>query len=173
MTLSDKQKLLYDFNNTAVDYPRNKCVHELFEEQAERTPDKIAVVACDKTLTYAELNEEANRIADSLIEKGIGKGDIVGLMLPRKSYLLSALFGILKTGAAYLPIDPDYPQERIEYVLEDSQAKYCITEENINELLAKAYEAGYYGVWYEEALELAGAETSADISYDDEGNIAG
>ena len=80
----------------------------------------LSLIACDKTLTYKELNEEANRIANALIEKGVGKGDIVGLMLPRKSYLLSALFGILKTGAAYLPIDPDHPEERTEYMLSKS-----------------------------------------------------
>ncbi|MBO5937117.1 MAG: amino acid adenylation domain-containing protein, partial [Clostridia bacterium] len=128
-------KLLEIFNDTAADYPKDKCIHELFEEQAEKTPDKTAVVAVDKTLTYMELNEEANRIAHSLIERGIGKGDIVGLMLPRKSYLLSAMLGILKSGAAYLPIDPDYPDDRIEYMLNDSSAKLCITDENINSLI--------------------------------------
>ncbi|MBO7319604.1 MAG: amino acid adenylation domain-containing protein, partial [Clostridia bacterium] len=132
----EEQKLLHIFNNTAADYPKDKCIHELFEEQAEKTPDKVAVVATDKTLTYRELNEDANRIAHSLMEKGIGKGNIVGLMLPRKSYLLSALLGILKTGAAYLPIDPDYPEDRIEYMLSDGKATYCLTEENISELLS-------------------------------------
>ncbi|MBR3948451.1 MAG: amino acid adenylation domain-containing protein, partial [Clostridia bacterium] len=131
----EEKKLLHKFNETAADYPKDKCVHELFEEQAEKNSDSIAVTATDKTLTYRELNEEANRIAHSLMEKGIGKGDIVGLMLPRKSYLLSAMLGILKTGAAYLPIDPDYPQDRMEYMLSDSGAKLCITKENISELL--------------------------------------
>ncbi len=137
MVLADeKQKILNDFNSTPIDYAKDKCIHELFEEQVERAPEKVALVAVDKTVTYRQLNEEANRIAHSLMEKGIGKGDIVGLMLPRKSSLLSALFGILKTGAAYLPIDPDYPQERIEYILNDSNAKFCVTEDNINEFLS-------------------------------------
>lgn len=132
---NEKKTLLFDFNNTTVDYPRDKCVHQLFEEQVEKTPDKIAVVACDKTLTYRELNEEANRISHSLIEKGIGRGDIVAFMLPRKSYLISTMIGILKSGAAYMPIDPDYPQDRIDYMLEDSSSKYCVTERNIPELI--------------------------------------
>lgn len=136
MISSDEQKLLATFNNTQVPYDKHKCIHELYEEQVERTPDKVALVAADKALTYKELNEEANRIAHSLIEKGIGRGDIVGLMLPRESYLLSALLGILKTGAAYLPIDPEHPAERIEYMLSDSRAKYCITDENIFEFLS-------------------------------------
>ncbi|MBP1551080.1 MAG: amino acid adenylation domain-containing protein, partial [Oscillospiraceae bacterium] len=116
-------------------YAKDKCIHQLFEEQVERIPDKVALVASDKKLTYRKLNEEANRIAHSLIEKGVGKGDIVGLMLPRKSYLLSALFGILKTGAAYLPIDMELPKERIEYMCKDTNAKLVVSEENITSLL--------------------------------------
>ncbi len=134
----ERQKLLKEFNDTATEYAREKCVHELFEEMAAKTPDKVAVVACDKTLTYKELNEDANRIAHSLMEKGIGKGNIVGLMLPRESYLLSALFGVLKTGAAYLPIDSVYPAERIDFMLFDSGVKCCITEENISGFLDNA-----------------------------------
>ena len=132
---AEKQKVLVDFNDTAIDYPRDKCVHELFEEQVARTPDKTAVVAVDKTLTYKELNEEANRIAHSLMEKGVGRGDIVGLLLPRKSSFLSALFGILKTGAAYLPVDGDFPEDRIKHILSDSNAKLCISGNNIAQLM--------------------------------------
>ncbi len=135
MSSEEKNTLLFDFNDTAVDYPRDKCVNRLFEEQVEKNPDKVAIVACDKTLTYAELNEEANRIAHSLIEKGIGRGDIVAFMLPRRSCLIATMLGILKSGAAYMPIDPDYPQDRIEYMLEDSGAKFCVTDKNIFELL--------------------------------------
>ena len=135
LTPEEQQKLLYTFNDTAVEYPKDKCVHQLFEEQVKRTPDKTAIVACDKTLTYRELNEEANKIAHSLIEKGIGVGDIVAFMLLRKSYMISTILGILKSGAAYLPIDPDYPQDRIDYMLSDSNAKILITENDIEGLL--------------------------------------
>ena len=135
LTADEQQKLLYTFNDTAADYPRDKCVHTLFEEQVEKTPDKTAVIACDKTLTYKELNEQANRIAHSLIQKGVKVGDIVAFALPRKSYLIATIFGILKAGAAFLPVDPDYPQDRIDYMLSDSGAKLCITEANISELL--------------------------------------
>ncbi len=135
LSLAEKKRLLYDFNDTAVDYPRDKCVHQLFEEQVEKTPDKVAVIACDQTLTYKELNEQANRIAHSLIEKGVGVGDIVAFALPRRSYLIPTMLGILKSGAAYLPIDPDYPQDRIEYMISDSNAKMYITQNNIENLL--------------------------------------
>ena len=136
LSADEKQKLLYEFNNTVVNYPRDKCVHQLFEEQVVKTPDKIAVIACDKTMTYSELNEQANKIAHALIEKGVGVGDVVAFALQRKSYLIATMLGILKSGAAYLPVDPDYPQDRIDYMLADSNAKSFVTEDNIQELLA-------------------------------------
>ena len=132
----EERLLLHDFNDTAADYPRDKCVHTLFEEQVERTPDKTAVIACDRTLTYRELNEEANRIAHGLMEEGVKPGDIVAFALPRDSHLIPTMFGILKAGAAYLPIDLDYPQERIDYMLLDSAAKVFVTEKELSDLLA-------------------------------------
>ena len=132
----EKQTLMFDFNDTAFDYPKDKCVHQLIEEQVAKTPDKIAVVACDKTLTYKELNEEANRIAHSLIEKGIGRGDIVAVILPRDSHLIPALFGVLKTGAAYMPLDPSYPKDRIDYLITESGSTSVIDESNIKEYVS-------------------------------------
>ncbi len=131
----EEQLLLRDFNDTAADYPRDKCLHTLFEEQVERTPDKTAVIACDRTLTYQELNEEANRIAHGLMKRGVRPGDIVAFALPRNSHLIPTMFGILKAGAAYLPIDPDYPQERIDYMLLDSGARVFVTAERLTELI--------------------------------------
>jgi len=131
----EKKKVLFDFNNTAMDYPRDKCVHQLFEEQVAKTPNKIALIACDKTLTYAELNEQANCIAYSLVEKGVMPGNIVAFALSRKSYLIATMLGILKAGAAYLPINANYPQDRIDYMLTDSKATIFVTEDNIADLL--------------------------------------
>ncbi len=137
---SKKEKeLLSEFNDTAADYPKEKCVHELFEAQVEIIPDRIAVVAVNKTLTYRELNDEANRIASSLLSKGIGKGDIVAVILPRTSHLIPAIIGVLKAGAAYMPIDPTYPKERIDYLLTESQAKFRIDESNIESLCINDY----------------------------------
>ena len=123
------------FNSTFADYPRDKCVHQLFEEQVLKTPDRTAVIACDKTLTYDELNKLSNRIANSLIQRGIGSGDIVAFALPRRSFLIAIMLGTLKSGAAYMPIDPAYPPERIDFMVEDSGAKLLVTETNIAELL--------------------------------------
>lgn len=135
LTSDEKWKLLYDFNNTSVEYPWDKCVHQLFEEQVVRSPNRNAVIACDKTITYSELNEQANRIAHSLIKSGVRIGDVVAFALPRRSYMVATILGILKAGAVYLPVDPDYPKERINYILKDSSAKAFITEHKIDELL--------------------------------------
>ena len=135
LSADEKQKLLYDFNDTAMDYPKDKCVHQLFEEQVAKTPDKVAVIACDKTLTYAELNAQANKIANALIEKGIQKNDIVAFQVTRKSDLIDLMLGILKTGSSYMPIDPNYPQDRVDYMVKDSGAKFCVDDAMLKELL--------------------------------------
>ena len=139
--LEEEFMLKEQFNNTFADYPRDKCVHQLFEEQALKTPDKTAVIACDKTLTYDELNKLSNKIANSLIEKGVKANDIVAFALPRNSNLIAVMFGILKSGAAYMPIDPDYPQDRTDYMVADSDAKFFITEDNLNEFISKSEES--------------------------------
>ena len=131
----EKQKVLYDFNDTAMDYPRDKCVHQLFEEQVDRTPNKVALIACDKKLTYTELNHNANRIAHSLAEKGVKQNDIVAFQVSRKSHLIALMLGTLKAGASYMPIDPNYPKDRVDYMVSDSGAKFCITDEMAQELL--------------------------------------
>ena len=121
MELTDKieqQQLLEEFNRTAADFPKDITVHELFEEQAERNPDKIALRFEDKTLTYRELNEKANRLARLLRSKGIHVDQIVGLMLQRSIDMIVGILGVMKAGAAYLPIDTEYPAERVEYPAE-------------------------------------------------------
>ena len=138
LSADERQKLLYDFNDTAMDYPKDKCVHQLFEEQVARTPDKVAVIACDKTLTYAELNEQANRIANALIDKGVKHNDIVAFQVSRKSDLIDLMLGILKTGSSYMPIDPNYPQDRVDYMVKDSGAKFCVNDAMLKELLCNS-----------------------------------
>ncbi len=130
----EKEILLNNFNDTNADYPRDKCILTLLEETVKANPYTKAVVAQDKSLTYGELDNESNKLANSLVEKGVGKGDIVGVKLSRTSKFMVSLLGILKSGAAYLPLDPDHPQDRINTILEDSSAKLCITEENFDEL---------------------------------------
>ena len=102
--------------------------HRLFEAHASQTPGKTALIACDATLTYGELDKLCNRAANALIEKGVSKGDRVAFLLPRKSRQIMAIYAILKAGAAYIPCDPEYPDERIHYILENSEARFIITD---------------------------------------------
>ncbi|HLP59116.1 MAG TPA: amino acid adenylation domain-containing protein, partial [Candidatus Deferrimicrobium sp.] len=128
----EKQWLLYVFNDPAVDYPRNKTIHELFAEQAGRVGDKIAVVDMSQgALTYKELNGKSNGLARLLIENGVKPDTIVGIMIGRSLEMIIGIIGILKSGGAYLPIDPEYPQERIDYMLKDSGAGILVKKSEI------------------------------------------
>ena len=127
VTPDEKKKLLYTFNNTKMDYPKDKTISQLFEEQVEKTPDNIAVVFGDQQLTYRELNERANSLANYLRNNGITRNDIVGIMVNRSLEMLVAILAVLKSGACYIPIDPEYPQDRIEYMLNNSNAKMLLT----------------------------------------------
>ena len=108
-------------------------IHKRFEKQVLETPDNVALVAHDSTLTYAELNENANRIANALIKMGVEPKSNVLVMLSRDSHLISAIMGVLKAGCAYVPIDMEYPMERIEYIYKNSRANYIITGENMGD----------------------------------------
>ena len=127
VTPDEKKKILYDFNNTSADYPRNKTITQLFEEQVEKTPDNIAVVFEDQKLIYRELNERANSLANYLRSQKIGRNDIVGIMVNRSLEMIISILAVLKSGACYIPIDPEYPQDRIEYMLNNSNAKLLLT----------------------------------------------
>jgi len=131
VTPSEKKKLLYDFNNTKVDYSKDKTIVEFFEEQVFKTPDNIAVVFGDDKLTYKELNEKANSLAYYLRENNIDKNDIVGIMVNRSLEMIISILAVLKSGACYIPIDPEYPQDRIEYMLSNSNAKMLLTFEKL------------------------------------------
>ena len=109
---------------SAVRFP---LFHNSLEYWAEQTPDKTALIACNETLTYRQLNEKANMLAHALISKGVMPGDRVCLLLPRKSWHIIAMFGVMKAGAAYIPCDPEYPAERINLITEDSHARFVIT----------------------------------------------
>jgi amino acid adenylation domain-containing protein len=133
----EKYRILYEFNDTSAAYPKNKTIHQLFAEQVEHTPDNIALVgASDRKyrtymtyISYRELNEKSNQLAYVLKEKGIKPDTIVGIMVERSIELIIGLLGILKAGGAYLPIDPDYPRERIDYMLQDSKAQALLVDD--------------------------------------------
>ncbi|NOX88828.1 MAG: amino acid adenylation domain-containing protein [Calditrichaeota bacterium] len=124
----ERQKLLQKWNREIIPFPASKTIGQAFEEQVEKTPDQIAVQVYDRTITFSELNRRANQLARFLRGKGAEPESIVGLMLERSVDLITGIFGIFKAGAAYLPLDPGYPQERLSFMLEDSQTKIVITQ---------------------------------------------
>jgi len=127
----ERHQLLVEWNDTAVKYPA-RCVHELFEDQVERTPEAVAVVFEDKQLTYCELNERANRVAHALIAHGVGPDALVGICVERSFEMIAGLLGILKAGGAYVPLDPDYPEARLAFMLEDCGKPLLVTTEGLS-----------------------------------------
>jgi amino acid adenylation domain-containing protein len=131
LTDEERQLLLVGWNDTARDYPRDRCVHELFEAQVERAPDSIALVAGGERLTYRELDERANRLAHHLQGLGVGANAPVGICLNRSPELVVAVLAVLKAGGAYIPYDPTYPKERVATMLEDVKLKVLLTRETL------------------------------------------
>ena len=129
LTPAEKRKILADFNRTNLEYEQDKLIQELFADQAAKTPDQVALRFQDEVLTYRELDERSNSLAGILRLKEVIPNQPVGIMVNRSFEMIVGIFGILKAGGAYLPIDPDYPAERIRYMLSDSQAKLLLTSE--------------------------------------------
>ncbi|NIM12786.1 MAG: amino acid adenylation domain-containing protein [Candidatus Aminicenantes bacterium] len=123
----EKGRILHDFNNTEEEYPQEKTFHELFEEQVEKYPDAAALICENHHMTYGALDQRANQLARQLRARGAAFESIVGLMVNRSLEMIIGIIGILKAGAAYLPIDPYYPVERIKYMLENSGAGLLLT----------------------------------------------
>lgn len=146
LTPPEVQQLLVEWNDTKTDYPEDKCIHQLFEAQVEKTPSDIAVIFVDaqaasrrvnQQLTYRELNDKANQLARYLQELEVKPEVIVGICMKRSPEMVIALLAILKVGGAYVPLDPAYPEERLTFMLEDSQAKVLLTQTHLAQLFAK------------------------------------
>jgi myxalamid-type nonribosomal peptide synthetase MxaA len=132
MTDEERRQILVEWNDTAVSHPQDQCFHQLIEKQAQKTPDAVAVFDKNGRLTYAELDRRANQLAHYLQKMGVGTGVFVGISLDRSVAMMVGLLGILKAGAAYVPMDPAYPRERLAFMLADSQAPVLITESGYN-----------------------------------------
>ncbi|MEQ8997813.1 MAG: amino acid adenylation domain-containing protein [Coleofasciculus sp. B1-GNL1-01] len=126
---AERHQLLVKWNETESEYPLEKCIHQLFEKQVERTPDAVAVVFEEQQLTYRELNVRANQLAHHLQKLGVKPEVLVGICVERSLEMVVGLLGILKAGGAYLPVDPAYPQERQRFLLSDSQVSVLLTQE--------------------------------------------
>jgi amino acid adenylation domain-containing protein len=127
---AERRQVLYDWNATQTDYPRDRCVYELFEAQALKTPDAEAVVWDGGRLTYADANSKANRLAHYLRSLGVAAGDFVPVVMARSVEMLVAQLAVLKSGCAYVPIDPEFPADRQAFMIQDCQAKLVITAQD-------------------------------------------
>jgi len=130
-----ERQLLAAWNNTQAPYPQDKCIHQLFEAQAERLPDAIAVVFEEQQLTYQELEQRANQLAHYLQTLGVGPEVLVAISLERSAAMLIAMLGVLKAGGAYVPLDPNYPEERLAFMLGDAQVSVLLTQAKLLEQL--------------------------------------
>ncbi|HEU4508039.1 MAG TPA: amino acid adenylation domain-containing protein [Pyrinomonadaceae bacterium] len=129
LTPAEVEHVVFEWNDTAVDYPREKCIHQLFEVQVERTPEAVAVICADQQLTYRELNERANRLAHYL--QSNGAGPIIGICMQRSVEMMVGLLGILKSGAAYVPVDPQHPAARVTSTLADAGVRLLLTQRSL------------------------------------------
>ncbi|ERZ23945.1 non-ribosomal peptide synthase/polyketide synthase [Pseudomonas aeruginosa] len=137
LAAAERYQLLEGWNATAAEYPLQRGVHRLFEEQVERTPTAPALAFGEERLDYAELNRRANRLAHALIERGVGADRLVGVAMERSIEMVVALMAILKAGGAYVPVDPEYPEERQAYMLEDSGVQLLLSQSHLKLPLAQ------------------------------------
>ncbi|OAB29609.1 hypothetical protein PMSD_21420 [Paenibacillus macquariensis subsp. defensor] len=135
MLTTAEERQLIAFNETKAEYPQDKTIHQLFEEQADQTPKHVAITFEHKQLTYRELNEKANQMARALRKRGVSSGSVVAIKLERSLEMIISILGVLKAGAAFVPIDPKYPDERAKLILEECQAAVLITQSHLMELV--------------------------------------
>jgi amino acid adenylation domain-containing protein len=137
LTAEERRRILIEWNDTKRNYSMDKCLHDLFEEQVERTPDRTAIVFEDRQLTYRELNRRANQLAHYLKRLGVGPEALVGICLDRSLDMIIALLGIGKAGGAYLPLEPRHAKERVAFILEDSRALAVLTRGQLSNAIAE------------------------------------
>jgi len=135
LTQAERHQLLVEWNDTRLDYPKDRCVHHLFESQAEQRPGAVAVVFKDQQITYGELNGRANRLAHYLQRQGVGPDVLVAVCMERSMDMVVGLLGVLKAGGAYVPLDPSYPKARLAFMIEETEAPVLLTQEHLEERL--------------------------------------
>lgn len=163
----ERNKILYQFNDTKTEHPTG-ILPTLFEEQAEHSPNRPAVVFKDQTLTYRELNEKANQLARTLRKKGVGRESIVGIMADRSLDMVTGILAILKAGGAYLPLDPGYPKERIEYMLKDSAADVLLIQNHLIgniSFTGEILDISQSDAYDSDGSNLRPVNTSGDLAY--------
>nr|WP_265170567.1 AMP-binding protein [Pseudomonas solani] len=164
---AEREAQLHGWNATATDYPLTTPVHHLIEAQVLRNPDAPALAFGAETLSYAELNRRANRLAHALIARGVGPDSLVGIAVERSIEMVVGLLAILKAGGAYVPLDPEYPAERLTYMLDDSAVKLLLSQSHLDLPLA----AGVQRIDLDQALLGDFPETNPGVTLDAE-NLA-
>ena len=137
LTERERNQVLHEWNRTGAEFP-DVCVHELFEQQVARTPGAVAVVFGEQHLSYQELNQRANQVANYLRRRGIGPETLVGVCLERSPEMVIALLGVWKAGGAYVPLDPSYPQDRLSFMVSDADVRVLLTQEKCRHLFPSA-----------------------------------
>ncbi|QRN94792.1 non-ribosomal peptide synthase/polyketide synthase [Archangium violaceum] len=165
---SERAQVVDEWNATGFDYPRDACIHQIFEQQAALRPDAIAVEFGEQRLTYRQLDERANQLAHLLRSHGVGPDSLVALCLERSAELMPSLLGILKAGGAYLPLDAAYPQERLAFMLQDSRPRVLLTTRALRDKLP----ATPLPTVLVEELSLEGLPTTAPVSGVTSGHLA-
>ena len=135
LTEAERRQVLVEWNQTRIPYPKDRCLHELFEGQVKRTPDAVAIVFEDRRLTYRQLDERADQLARRLRRLGVGPDSLVGVCVERSIEMVVGLLGILKAGGAYVPLDPEYPKERLAFMLEDARPLALVTQRKLQGVL--------------------------------------
>ena len=133
---TEYQQVVTRWNNTGTNYPKNLCVHQIFESQAAQNPENVALILRKKRFTYAQLNERANRLAHYLRTRGVDRETRVGICSERSLEMIVGLLGILKAGGAYVPLDPSYPSERLSFMIEDAQVEMLLTQKKLRDRFA-------------------------------------
>lgn len=170
LTTAGRQRVLHDWNATRADFPA-VCAHELFEAQATRSPDAIAISFEDQTLTYRELNERANQVANFLRRRGVGPDALVGVSMHRTPLMVIALLGVWKAGAAYVPLDPNYPVDRLTFMVDDAAMQILLTEASVAPLYPDAgdrlmcLDQGWQEVARENRENFACGATPENLAY--------
>src|SRR5262249_53666914 len=132
---AEREQIVVEWNETSRPYPKDRCIHQLFAEQAERTPEQVALVSEEWQMSYRELNRRANRLGRYLQGLGVGPEGVVGLCREKSGEMGVALRGALKAGGAYLPLDPEWPLDRLGYMLEDAGAGVVLTRRELEDRL--------------------------------------
>src|SRR2546421_9787278 len=171
LTEAEHQQLLAEWNATQTAYPKDVCIHELFEAQVQQRPDALAVVWEGKQLSYKQLNQRANQLAHYLQRQGVGPEVRVGLRMERSLEMVVGLLGILKAGGAYVPLDPAYPQERLAFMLADAQVPVLLTQQSLvadladQEVKVSCMDKGWEDLAKESKENLANTVTPDNLAY--------